>query len=845
MDEGRTNKTASTQRHIIERPRLTAMLDAANARIVLLTAPAGYGKTTLARQWVGQSQRRAIWYQATNASADVAALAAGIAGSVEEVVPGSRDVMTTALRSSMTPANSAHALGAVLASHIAAWPKDVWLVVDDYHHLAEAESAEEFMEALALRTTIPILITSRRRPHWVTTRQVLYGELVVVSQDQLAFTESEALELLPSESIDRLSELIHRAQGWPAVVRLAALSGEAQVPTNSAAFSLYHYFAEELYQTIRPELRASLTHLAYLPKLTPDLLSVALGSSYATVCDDAVDAGFLSLTDEGLYDFHPLLREFVQSHSETSPEMELHTELVGMLAQSSRWDEAFELIRQTGAAHLLAPLVENAIDELLGASRISTLETWLTYARSTVGDSPIFALTEAELARRVGDLELGEARALQAARHFEPTDPNCSRAWAVAGECAHLMADREHALAYHACAEEIAPDHAAARRAVWGQLVVAIQYEIGDPRGILSRLQRLDDGTASVAVRIAAGELHLATLEGGIALASRRGEQQLRLLDRVADPLLTTSFLNRLGWVCALCGDYGRGLRHCESAIAEARRSGALFALVHLIPLMISAHIGLRRFQRAEILLDDFRHLLDGVDDAYEELNLRVFRARLSISRGDFERAARQLELSRIEEAPAAALALEATAVRALADAARGSDATQVALSAALETSREAQGQTLGTLAEYVLADTRRQSDADELLVSALAKLRCTENYDSFVATYRAYPRILRAIIQDKLLPPSLLENILSKAKDVKIAREFGLSLEVRSRASSLLSPREREVYSLLCGGMSNREIAQTLYISLATVKVHVRHIFEKLGVHSRAQAIRAAHEDF
>src|SRR5947209_10874291 len=75
------------RRHIIERPRLTGLLDETSARVIMLVAPAGYGKTTLARQWL--ANRRFSWFAATSASGDVAALAAAIAEAIS-LVTGNR-----------------------------------------------------------------------------------------------------------------------------------------------------------------------------------------------------------------------------------------------------------------------------------------------------------------------------------------------------------------------------------------------------------------------------------------------------------------------------------------------------------------------------------------------------------------------------------------------------------------------------------------------------------------------------------------------------------------------------------------------------------------------------------
>ena len=84
MTELQEQAISVANRHIIERPRLTRLLDETTARVIMLVAPAGYGKTTLARQWM--QQRRHAWLHGTAAYADVAALAAGISSSLASVL---------------------------------------------------------------------------------------------------------------------------------------------------------------------------------------------------------------------------------------------------------------------------------------------------------------------------------------------------------------------------------------------------------------------------------------------------------------------------------------------------------------------------------------------------------------------------------------------------------------------------------------------------------------------------------------------------------------------------------------------------------------------------------------
>lgn len=160
----------------------------------------------------------------------------------------------------------------------------------------------------------------------------------------------------------------------------------------------------------------------------------------------------------------------------------------------------------------------------------------------------------------------------------------------------------------------------------------------------------------------------------------------------------------------------------------------------------------------------------------------------------------------------------------------------EIEASESITTHLEARG--LRAFAKALTAD-RRGDDAGchKQLEHALSDAQTSGNADSFVVAYRLAPKLLNAIAGTKLVLSDFLMSPLV-TYDSRLAERAGLGQTgLALRPATLLTDREEEVLKLLRQGMSNREIAQALWIAPSTAKVHVRHIFEKLGVRSRTEA--------
>ena len=257
MTERPVDKPPVSRRRIIERPRLTRLLDESPARIKMLVAPAGYGKTTLARQWLEHRRLESAWFPVSRVATDIAVVALGVAGACSAIVGGADARLRERLSVTHTPDSDVDSLSEILVRDLSPWPDDTWLVIDDLHNVRDGDAADVFMKMLAERSAVNLLLCTRRRPAWVSAREVLYGNILEIGRSTLAMTHREADAVLGGhERVD--PGLIEIAEGWPAVVGLASLSSTPLVAGRDELAlpeTLYNFLAEELYQALNEPIQ--------------------------------------------------------------------------------------------------------------------------------------------------------------------------------------------------------------------------------------------------------------------------------------------------------------------------------------------------------------------------------------------------------------------------------------------------------------------------------------------------------------------------------------------------------------------------------------------------------------
>jgi LuxR family transcriptional regulator, maltose regulon positive regulatory protein len=823
---------ALKRRRIIERPRLFALLDESTARVRTLVAAAGYGKTTLAHQWVRRDGRRGVWYQARRSSTDVAALALGVARAAAEIVPDCDARLREHLRAVPNPGEHVDVLAEILGEELADWERGDWLVLDDYQELAVAADAERFVAELVGACPLQVLIASRQRPGWVSGRNILYGEVLELNQTALAMDSREAAEVLTDKSARSAAGLVALANGWPAVISLASVSSAEIAADVEVPDSLYRFFAEEVFDSLSEDVRDGLATLAIAPILDRELAAELLGDeSVEAVCSAALDVGILEERDNHL-DFHPLARSFLEEWAAHRPgesgEAAAATCLRRFKARRD-WDAAFDVITRRGPAGELESLLQEALDELLETARLSTIETWCDFAADADVDQPVFSIARAEVALRCG--RHAEAQSFAEAAASSGESALTFRGLAVAGRAAHLASREENGLELFRRAEAAASSEPERRDALWGQLLCAVELELPEAASTLAELStgvRISDPRDLV--RASAHELTFQLRMGCVDL--RDADRAWELLPAISDPLIESAFQSVYSSALALTARYDDALHVASALRATAIRYRLGFAIPYAEISAAIAHTGLRRFRLALNCLDDAAISARAARDSYADQLMFAVRLRTLAQYGRVE-SALLLRSPDIRSAlPAIRAEVLGSRALLLASVGRIDEAVDL-IDGVRDTSRAVE---LGVLCPAVLAISALRRGDDDVLtrVDELADAAFrTGAVDLLVAAYRTAPELLQILLKASKRPERFL-GLVRQVGDDDLARAVGQSIDVDGTPLGRLSKREREVHDLLCQGLLNRHIAHALYISESTVKVHVHHIFDKLGTRSR-----------
>jgi LuxR family maltose regulon positive regulatory protein len=821
--------------HIIERPRLTEQLEE-GARLAVFAAPAGFGKTTLARQWGEKQDCPVVWYRTNRSSGDIALLAVQFDELFARLWPEApRDPRKVAAIAAANPIPSP--LGRALIRNFGEIDQDILVIVDEWE-AAETPESDELLSMLVEGIPVRWVITSRERPRWFKPRRKIYGDALEIGVNDLRMTDAEAAQVLAAAGAESgRAKVMRTAAGWPAVLGLAAMSGEVDFSSDRLlSHTLDEYLADELLAAATPETQEALMLLAISSIVDLDRAKLLLGEAAAKdVVRNASVQGLLAVSEGTALFLHPLLRDLVtRRFKELSADKR-----AALLARCRRlldsqlWDEALSVAEHSLDGTFTTAAIAAGLDALLDGGRSSSLGRWVSVAREANARGGLVDYAEAELRLREGSFD--PAVALGACAGEVLGGDLAARAHLVAARAAHLANRTKLRDKHLALAGKSANQPKTESDFRWLRFVAAHEDERPIAYQLADELLPPDQATHDHALRVATANLHMGLARGPLLEHLEAAQTCVALVDTASDPYTSTSTLNLLAFGLYAAGRYSEALAIADKELKIAREFELPFVFPYAEVNRASCFTALRDFARARRALSNVERHVRATSDPYLMSLHAIQSAALELAHGNLDRALEHLAPGEHPRA-AAGIRGEHNALRSLVLTALGrfEEATRYA-DKALDLTHGIEARALLSAASAVSSAVHGQS------------AECIEAYKEIVDSGYAYvlPLAWRArfevaatLLTDREHRGAVL-NLLVGSKDTAIAKRSGVPVPRQASRRLDLSPREEEVCELLAEGRTNQEIATMLFISLSTTKVHVKHILEKLGVRSRVEAAR------
>jgi LuxR family maltose regulon positive regulatory protein len=338
-----------TGEHYVRRARLLDLVDeVVRASLTLVVAPAGSGKTSLLAGWTAETATPTAWLSLDETDRDGIQLWTGVIAALETVAPGCGHQALADLR---RPGRRDEAVDQLLVDLDESRRPSTVMIVDDFHEVDEepavATSMARFLDHLP--TWLHVVLVSRRDPILPLGRLRSRGRLAELRFAELKFSPDEATELLtrlaPSLSERRIEAAVERADGWAAslqFVALAARSARAWAGTESSGdgdeLLLADYVLQEVLGNEAPDLIEALTAVAVVPRVNPRLAQALTGREDAGELLSRAERHGLLITRDGSgswFDMHALVRDVLTANLATSSP----TRLADLHTRAARWFE--------------------------------------------------------------------------------------------------------------------------------------------------------------------------------------------------------------------------------------------------------------------------------------------------------------------------------------------------------------------------------------------------------------------------------------------------------------------------------------------------------------------------
>jgi LuxR family transcriptional regulator, maltose regulon positive regulatory protein len=851
-------------------------------RLTLISAPAGFGKTTLVSNWLSESTSPVAWLSLDATDNDPTQFLSYSVAALQQVDASLGQAVLQVVQS---PQVQARGLITALVNDITTFDKALTLALDDYHVITSTEIHDLLQFLLDHQPPLlHIVLCTREEPPVSLPRLRARGQLNELKQQDLKFSSDEANAFLEQTMGLNLpptsAQILHtHTEGWVAGLQLAALAlkeNPEDINHLVQQFSgddryITDYLIAEVLQKQPTEVREFLLKTSVLGSLNSSLCNALTGRDDGQRMLEILEHANLFITPldqkREWYRYQKLFAEALQATLNDSDKMQLYQKAMQWHEEKNSLQEAMyyasSYANLSGDVENVKRLLPPAAEEALRRGAVQTVRMWL----ETLPDQDVRADGELSIYKAWTLILFGEIALAE--KYVAALDKKASSA--IRGELAESMpaSTLGKQLVLRAYIELLHHRRYDRARELAGSALHLLEEHTTQWRNIaLWVVAESQERTSQITETIATlreaqqsshkgdDQFFASAIDYFLASAlNDHGERQEAInickaaITRYTDSAgrvspLASLVMSYLGLLCYETNQLSEARKHLEEALALSKR----LSLEAQLTFSYGA-LGLILFAQGET-----ERALESLQKAYQlavqtglsdDQVFRAWEANIHLQQGDLafaRRWAETLKLS-VDDTPEY-LKLDVHFVYARLLLAQGQvDAARDWLKKLEAFAKERllfrRLLTVHILQALTAARLGEQVDARDYLAKALT-IAAPENY------YRAFlnedERVMSLLTEVRHLEPAFVDKLLEYANISRPKQIIPEHPQVdTANAETLFEPlsdRELEVLALIAGGYANREIASKLFISQGTVKRHINNIYSKLGVNSRTQAL-------